>query len=521
MDIIRRTERSNDTMEMPPELPPLPPPRHLKNDKARSSATDSVNLSAELLPRFMKDDIFHHLSKKKSDRSSLDVSVDAIQQQHEKALLASGEEVEVVDIESLWEMETPEIVAALLLEGKRVRRLDICFYLSRKTDYGMQVAIEYFKLFNFEGVSLDNALRQFFANIYLEGETHDKARVLDHFSRRYFDANPGVFVSLDACNAMVFAVVLLNTDLHNPNVERRMTLNDFLRNTQGQNDGNDFPHEMLKEVYNIIKKCPLPTPSADGHPGGSSEDVVPSVPSFMSLKTMSKMSLSDIGLWRSNSTFSLPLPLRNQQSSQHGSPSFAEEDDAIRPVEQEGFLRKKTLMLSENKKAPLRGWISLYGQIKGAVLALYKSTKNNPTAKLDDKINLRHAYARQDASPRHAFMVHVTTYDYHQYHILTDTEDDMQAWVTSINRAAAVYSSPPLCTPISSQQGTFNWPPQSQLSNNHDMPTLYKLFMEKIVDLQLNLKLELEFTSESASVMLGHKKLWQNPKMVFFQYELK
>lgn len=57
------------------------------------------------------------------------------------------------------------------------------------------MADEYLKYFNFENMTLDEALRQFLQQFSLNGETQERERVLVHFSRRYLDCNPGTYNS--------------------------------------------------------------------------------------------------------------------------------------------------------------------------------------------------------------------------------------------------------------------------------------------------------------------------------------
>lgn len=48
---------------------------------------------------------------------------------------------------------------------------------------------------------------------------------------------------------------MLNTDLHTPNLkpERRMTLNDFIKNLRGIDDCGDIDSDMLAGIYNRVK----------------------------------------------------------------------------------------------------------------------------------------------------------------------------------------------------------------------------------------------------------------------------
>jgi brefeldin A-inhibited guanine nucleotide-exchange protein len=55
-------------------------------------------------------------------------------------------------------------------------------------------------------------------------------------------------------------VIMLNTDLHNPNIkpERRMTLESFIRNNRGiSENGSDLPTEFLEGIFDRIKKNPF------------------------------------------------------------------------------------------------------------------------------------------------------------------------------------------------------------------------------------------------------------------------
>ena len=59
----------------------------------------------------------------------------------------------------------------------------------------------------------------------------------------------------DAVFILTYAIIILNTDQHNPNLKssKRMTFNDFSRNLRGQNNGQDFSVEYLKSIFDSIK----------------------------------------------------------------------------------------------------------------------------------------------------------------------------------------------------------------------------------------------------------------------------
>jgi brefeldin A-inhibited guanine nucleotide-exchange protein len=45
---------------------------------------------------------------------------------------------------------------------------------------------------------------------------------------------------------------MLNTDAHNPQVKKRMTKADFVKNNRGINDNADLPEELLSAIFDDI-----------------------------------------------------------------------------------------------------------------------------------------------------------------------------------------------------------------------------------------------------------------------------
>jgi PH/SEC7 domain-containing protein len=151
-----------------------------------------------------------------------------------------------------------------------------CFCFSN--EFSRAVADEYLKYFQFEKLTLDEALRLFLKQFSLSGETQERERVLVHFSKRFLDCNPGTFNSQDAVHTLTCAIMLvcrkvllfyvqdtlivcvalqLNTDLHGQNIGRKMTCSEFIENLSELNDGDNFPKDVLKHLYQAIKGNPL------------------------------------------------------------------------------------------------------------------------------------------------------------------------------------------------------------------------------------------------------------------------
>lgn len=62
---------------------------------------------------------------------------------------------------------------------------------------------------------------------------------------------------VDAVHTLTCAIMLLNTDLHGQNIGRKMSCNGFIENLSELNDGDNYPREVLKQLYNDIKAYPL------------------------------------------------------------------------------------------------------------------------------------------------------------------------------------------------------------------------------------------------------------------------
>uniref|UniRef100_A0A5K3FGY3 SEC7 domain-containing protein n=2 Tax=Mesocestoides corti TaxID=53468 RepID=A0A5K3FGY3_MESCO len=132
---------------------------------------------------------------------------------------------------------------------------------SKSNDFSQLVGEEFASFFDFTEQSLDTALRYFMTKLSLTGETQERERIFFHFSRRYVACNPGAFVSDDACHTLVCALILLNTDLHNQNVTRKVTCQDFVSSLMELNNGeNAYSPDELIRLYEAFKQEPLRWP---------------------------------------------------------------------------------------------------------------------------------------------------------------------------------------------------------------------------------------------------------------------
>ncbi|KAJ7418009.1 IQ motif and SEC7 domain-containing protein 3 [Willisornis vidua] len=115
---------------------------------------------------------------------------------------------------------------------------------------------------DFSGMELDEALRKFQAHIRVQGEAQKVERLIEAFSQRYCMCNPDVvqqFHNPDTIFILAFAIILLNTDMYSPNIkpDRKMMLEDFIRNLRGVDDGADIPRDLVVGIYERIQQKEL------------------------------------------------------------------------------------------------------------------------------------------------------------------------------------------------------------------------------------------------------------------------
>jgi len=90
----------------------------------------------------------------------------------------------------------------------------------------------FMELFDFEGQSIVASLRQVCERLLLRAETQQLDRILVAFSKRWCECNPNHgFKSVDVIHTICYSIMLLNTDLHMADIEKKMTRSQFVKNT--------------------------------------------------------------------------------------------------------------------------------------------------------------------------------------------------------------------------------------------------------------------------------------------------
>jgi len=177
---------------------------------------------------------------------------------------------------------TPSAVASFLYTTPQLDMTQLGLYLSKGPDekypFHQKVRAAFVALFDFKELGFSGSLRTFLAKFRLPGEAQCIDRLMESFSTELYQQqqekptsqpleieDEGVtvpnanFKSSDAVFRMAFSTIMLNTDLHNPGMkeDKRMTLDEFIRNNRGLNDEDDFPVDFLTFIYHDFQENEL------------------------------------------------------------------------------------------------------------------------------------------------------------------------------------------------------------------------------------------------------------------------
>ncbi|XP_077433338.1 PH and SEC7 domain-containing protein 2 isoform X2 [Vanacampus margaritifer] len=318
------------------------------------------------------------------------------------------------------------------LEG--FKRCDVARHLGKNNDFSQLVASEYLSFFDFSGLSLDRALRNFLKAFPLMGETQERERILVHFSKRFCYSNLQTLNSEDGAHTLTCALMLLNTDLHgHVNIGKKMSCQQFISNLDGLNNGKDFPKDLLKVLYNSIKNEKLEWAVEEEELRKSLSELVEEQCEGGS-KRVARVTDSN------NPFIAIPI-LLNAVTYKHG------------------VLTRKSHADMDGKRTPRgrRGWKKFYAVLKGMILYLqkdeYKPDADISEVDLKNAVRIHHALAtRATDYSKKANVLKLKTSDWRVFLLQAPGEEEMMSWIFRINLVAALFSAPAFPAAIGSMK---------------------------------------------------------------------
>lgn len=158
---------------------------------------------------------------------------------------------------------TPEEIAHILHTTEGLIREKIGEYLS--DEKSEPILFAYFQELNLQLPFIKAIRKSLSSSLKLPGEAEQIDRIVHGFAKVYHQMNPTVFKNTDVAYILAFAIILLNSDQHNPNMTHKMSSRDFIENIRGALKPEDISDSKLLSMYEDIKQNPLQFgESADG-----------------------------------------------------------------------------------------------------------------------------------------------------------------------------------------------------------------------------------------------------------------
>jgi Sec7-like guanine-nucleotide exchange factor len=123
---------------------------------------------------------------------------------------------------------------------------------------------------------------------------------MEAFAGRYCRCNPAAFAHEDAAYILAFAVIMLNTDLHNPAMKgRRMTLEDFIKMGTSAKEAASLTRDFLEKIFYSIQN----------------EEIAMSGPNTPAAATKEENKPANVGAKLTAAFESLAMPWKKREAS--------------------------------------------------------------------------------------------------------------------------------------------------------------------------------------------------------------
>ena len=143
-----------------------------------------------------------------------------------------------------------------------LKKQNIGDFLGENTDLSIKTLKYFSESFDFKNIDIVQALRLFLSTFQLPAEGQKIDRIIENFASKYYNDNPNLFINADSAFYLSYGIMMLQTELHNPNIKDKMTLDGFIKLLEGQNIGN-LKREYLANIYEQILEEPLSLPEIE------------------------------------------------------------------------------------------------------------------------------------------------------------------------------------------------------------------------------------------------------------------
>ena len=259
------------------------------DDTASNAALEETQLESESI-RFQKA---------KQRKVSIEKAVEAFNAHptFENLRRAAGDEATTADAAA-----NATCMATLLRQPKsRLTLSAIGEFLGAHDADALAVMRAYAHSFDFTSISIDDALRAFLGGFRLPGEAQKIDRLMEAFAARFCACNPRAYPSSDAAYILAFAVVMLNTDAHNPltDASMKMSERDFVCMAKAAEATSELDDDDVAAIYARVSANEIKMHAADG---ASPSAATPTTPSMNKVSSTLAQALNFAAPWRHRST---------------------------------------------------------------------------------------------------------------------------------------------------------------------------------------------------------------------------
>ncbi|KAK9711174.1 hypothetical protein K7432_007966 [Basidiobolus ranarum] len=372
-----------------------------------------------------------------------------------------------LDEEELKLLDEATLTAQRLYEEDEfMKREEIAEFLGKRGKLNLLVLRKYMDHFDFTGMRLENAFRFFCSCLFLRGEAQIIDRILNEFSRRYWECNKGgVLSDRDTIYTIIYSILLLNTDLHVAQSNHKISKSEFVKNTLATirachylDEENGTMHssigstqsdhasissrasrgstceddlvDLLKEMYTSVKHNQIPQPNDRTSSRRRSSSFVGTFGGFGFQRSSSSSALrraqSRPGS-RSSSPFDMNREFGRSSLQLPSTSSFSKSSRSSSPVDRGvnavtlsitnddiqytklGMVTRKHLYERSNKKASNRQWKDCFVVVDKGDFRMYKADRGKLGAEFSEdwasqmgQVSLRHTLSSALPPPGHS-----------------------------------------------------------------------------------------------------------------------
>lgn len=130
-------------------------------------------------------------------------------------------------------------------------------YIGENLDLNIKVLDSFSSIFDFKGRSIIDSIRYFLSTFKLPGEAQKIDRIMQRFANKYSLDNPKEYKNADLAYYISFAIIMIQTEIHNPHVKNKRGLKGFIDMCRQFGTAEDLSDTYLEGIYKDIELRPI------------------------------------------------------------------------------------------------------------------------------------------------------------------------------------------------------------------------------------------------------------------------